>query len=181
MSCIKSSNNKFFNSSSRMSDGRLFTDYRPNHEINTHIVNNNNIENTHNYRMFLTQNAEEIIKRNKNYIYLKNGIYDCKEPYKTGTMLSEKTRVVCDPHKCSRFLIDKNGLGEGRQYVTNGSNILLDPLKKSEVDKNNICSDTQNNLHYYPIDPNLYKKKDLRKAIPGGGEKLSGGDPNVLF
>ena len=131
MNCIKSSNNKFFNSSSRMSDGRLFTDYRPNHEINKHIIINNNIENTHNYRIFLTQNADEIIKRNKNYIYLKNGIYDCKEPYKTGTMLSEKTRVVCDPHKCSNILIDKNGLGEGRQYVANVPNVLLDSLKKS--------------------------------------------------
>ena len=181
MSCIKSSNNKFFNSSARMSDGRLFTDYRPNHEINKHIVNNNNIENTHNYRMFLTSNAEEIIERNKNYIYLKNGIYDCKQPYKTGTMLSEKTRVVCDPHKCSSILIDKNGFGEGRQYVTNGPNVLLDSLKESEVKKNNICSNTQDNLHYYPIDPNLYNNEDLRKAIPGGGEKLSGGDPNVLF
>ena len=181
MSCSKSSNNKFFNSTARMADGRLFTDYRPNYEINKHIINNNNVENTHNYRMFLSRNAEEIIKRNKNYIYLKNGIYDCKQPYKTGTMLPEHSRVVCDPHKCSRIIIDKNGVGEGREYVTNGSNELLEPLKKSEVDINNICTDTQDNLQYYPIDPNIYTKNQLRKAIPGGGEKLSGGDPNVLF
>ena len=181
MSCYKSSNNKFFNSAARMSDGRNFTDYRPNHELNKHFIDNNGIVNMHNYRMFLTSNAEEIIERNKNYIYLKNGIYDCKQPYKTGTMLSEKTRVVCDPHKCSSILIDKNGFGEGRQYVTNGPNVLLDSLKESEVKKNNICSNTQDNLHYYPIDPNLYNNEDLRKAIPGGGEKLSGGDPNVLF
>ena len=38
MSCNKSSNNKFFNSAARMSDGRNFTDYRPNHEINKHIM-----------------------------------------------------------------------------------------------------------------------------------------------
>ena len=181
MSCYKSSNNKFFNSSARMSDGRLFTDYRPNHEINKHIVNNNNIENTHNYRMFLSRNADEIIKRNKNYIYLKNGIYDCKQPYKTGTMLPEKTRVVCDPHKCSNVIVDQNGLGQGRQYVTNGSNPLLDSLNKSEVNKNNICADTQDNFNYYPIDPNIYIKEQLRQAIPGGGNKLSGGDPNVFF
>lgn len=181
MSCIKSSNNKFFNSSARMSDGRLFTDYRPNHEVNKHIINNNNITDTHNYRMFLITNAEEIIKRNRNYIYLKNGIYDCKQPYKTGTMLPEQSRVVCDPHKCSRILIDKNGLGEGREYVTNGPNELLDSLKKSEVNENNICSDTQNNLNYYPIDTNMYMKDKSRKAISGGGDKLSGGDPNVLF
>ena len=57
----------------------------------------------------------------------------------------------------------------------------IDLLKNVEVDVNNICTDTQDNLHYYPIDPNLYNKEDLRHAIPGGGEKLTGGDPNVLF
>ena len=29
MSCYKTSNNRFFNATSRMSDGRNFTDYRP--------------------------------------------------------------------------------------------------------------------------------------------------------
>ena len=181
MSCYKSSNNKFFNSSARMSDGRSFTDYRPNHEINRHIISNNNIENIHNYRMFLSRNAEEIIKRNQNYIYLKNGVFDCKSPYQTGTMLPEHTRVVCDPHKCNRVIVDENGVGEGREYITNGPNKILDPLTKVEVDINNICTDTQDNLHYYPIDPNLYDKNELRNAIPGGGSQLTGGDPNILF
>ena len=58
---------------------------------------------------------------------------------------------------------------------------ILDPLKKVEVDVNNICTDTQDNLNYYPIDPNLNNQEDLRPAIPGGGDKLTGGDPNVLF
>ena len=40
---------------------------------------------------------------------------------------------------------------------------------------------SEDNLHYYPIEPNLNNKDKLRKAIPGGGEKLTGGDPNVLF
>ena len=69
MNCYKSSNNKFFNSSSRMSDGRNFTDYRPNNEMNRHIVSNNKIDNMHNYRMFLNRHTEEIIKRNKEYIF----------------------------------------------------------------------------------------------------------------
>ena len=75
MSCYKSSNNKFFNAAARMSDGRNFTDYRPNHEINKHIIDNNGIANMHNYRMFLSRNTEEIIKRNKEYIFSKNYIF----------------------------------------------------------------------------------------------------------
>lgn len=181
MNCYKSSNNKFFNSASRMSDGRNFTDYRPNHEINRHIISNNKISNTHNYRMFLSRHAEEIIKRNKDYIFLKNGLFNCKDPYKTGTMLPEKTRVVCDEHKCDRILIDENGVGEGREYVTTGSNKILDPLTKVEVDVNNICTNTKDNLDYYPINKGLYKPNELRPAIPGGGALLQGGDPNVLY
>jgi hypothetical protein len=181
MNCYKSSNNKFFNSASRMSDGRNFTDYRPNHEINRHIISNNKISNTHNYRMFLSRHAEEIIKRNKDYIFLKNGLFNCKDPYKTGTMLPEKTRVVCDEHKCDRILVDENGVGEGREYVTTGSNKILDPLTKVEVDVNNICTNTKDNLDYYPINKELYKPNELRPAIPGGGALLQGGDPNVLY
>ena len=70
MSCYKSSNNKFFNSAARMSDGRNFTDYRPNHEINKHIIDNNGLANMHNYRMFLSRHTDEIIKRNKEYILI---------------------------------------------------------------------------------------------------------------
>ena len=179
MSCEKSSNNKFFNSAARMSDGRIFTDYRPNHEINRHIINNNKIENIHNFRMFLSRNAEEIMKRNKEYIFLKSGVFDCKKPYKTGTMLSEKTRVVCDPHKCKRVVVNKNGHGEGREYVTVPPNKLLDPLEQPELSMNNICASSGQNLNYYPIDRNIYDSR-LRNAVPGGGEMLSGGDPNSL-
>ena len=180
MNCYKSSNNKFFNSSSRMSDGRNFTDYRPNNEMNRHIVSNNKIDNMHNYRMFLNRHTEEIIKRNKEYIFLKNGLFNCKDPYKTGTMLPEHTRVVCDKHKCERVLINENGVGDGREYVTNGPNKILDPMTQPEIAPNNICTNTKDNLDYYPIQQNLYNKDTLRPAIPGGGDMLSGGDPNVL-
>jgi len=179
MSCEKSSNNKFFNSAARMADGRIFTDYRPNHEINRHIINNNKIENVHNFRMFLSRNADEIMKRNKEYIFLKSGVFDCKKPFKTGTMLQEKTRVVCDPHNCKRVVVNENGHGEGREYVTNPPNSILDPLEEPEVKLNNVCATSGQSMNYYPIDRTIYDSR-LRGAIPGGGELLSGGDPNVL-
>ena len=42
-SCYKTSNNKYAKCPPRMDDGRHFTDYRPNHEINKHIIENNKI------------------------------------------------------------------------------------------------------------------------------------------
>ena len=81
MSCYKSSNNRFFNSPSLMADGRAFTDYRPNNEINRHIEGLNNVKNTHDYRLFLIHNGENIIKKNKEYILRKSGQNKCMEPY----------------------------------------------------------------------------------------------------
>jgi len=181
MSCYKSSNNKFFNASARMSDGRNFTDYRPNHEINKHIIDNNSITNMHNYRMFLSRNTDEIIKRNQNYIFLKNGLYNCKQPYAVGTMFPEKTRIVCDAHKCEKVVVNENGFGEGREYVTlKEPNHVLDALNEPELNKDNICADTKDNLHYYPIQRELYTPNELRQAVPGGGDMLSGGDSTII-
>ena len=47
MNCYKSSNNKFFNAPSRMSDGRIFTDYRHNAELNDNIMTNNKVLNSY--------------------------------------------------------------------------------------------------------------------------------------
>jgi hypothetical protein len=180
MNCEKASNNRFFNSSARMADGRLFTDYRPNNEVNEHIINNNKIENTHNYRMFLMRHTDEIMDKNAQYMFLKNGLFNCKQPYATGTMLPERTRVVCDKHVCNKIVVDENGHGEGREYVTEGPNKLLDPLVESDIKINNICANSGNHLNYYPIDKNVYSKGEVRNLVPSGGNMLSGGDPSLL-
>ena len=179
MSCYKTSNNRFFNGTSRMSDGRNFTDYRPNFEMNAHLMNNTKLVNSYDYRMFLNRNAENIMKKSHEYYFMKNGAFDCQKPYEVGTMLPEKTRVVCNNHRCEVKLINENGFGEGREYVTNPPNSILDPLEEPEVKLNNVCASSGQSLNYYPIDRTIYDSR-LRGAIPGGGELLSGGDPNVL-
>ena len=103
-----------------------------------------------------------------------------KEPYEVGTMLPEKTRVVCDAHKCNRVVVNPDGFGEGREYVTNPPNKILDPLSKPDININNVCANSLDSLHYYPIQKDLYNKDELRNAIPGGGDVLSGGDANVM-
>ena len=72
-----------------------------------------------------------------------------------------------------------NGFGEGRQYVTNPPNKILDPLKKPEFSlPNNACAYPFDNFNYYPTmkDYNVNK----RQAVPGGGDMLSGGDPAIF-
>tara|TARA_B110001469_G_C9636615_1_gene319290 strand:- start:1607 stop:2062 length:456 start_codon:yes stop_codon:yes gene_type:complete len=146
MNCYKASNNKFFNSVAKMSDGRTFTDYRPNNEINEHILSNNKVANMHNYRMFLSRNAKAIMEKNNEYMFLKNGLYNCKKPYEIGTMLPEQTRVVCDEHNCKRVLVNENGIGQGREYVTKGPNKLLDPILNQEIRDDNVCSNNNYNM-----------------------------------
>lgn len=179
MSCYKTSNNRFFNATSRMSDGRNFTDYRPNNEMNAHIINNNNISNSHDYRMFLNRSAEHIMNKTNEYMFMKNGSFDCVKPFEDATMLPEKTRVLCDQHKCEIKLVNKDGFGQGREYVTNGQNDLLTPLKKPEFNlPDNACAYPFDNFNYYPTMKDYNPKK--RQAIPGGGEMLTGGDPSIF-
>ena len=45
-----------------MSDGRMFTDYQPSCDLNNYIQNKYQIKNSHEYRIFLQKNAEQIMK-----------------------------------------------------------------------------------------------------------------------
>ena len=122
--CHKTTNNKYFQCPPRMSDGRHFTDYRPSCDSNNSVRNGNNITNSYDYRMFLNRNAENIMKKSHEYYFMKNGSFDCQKPYEVGTMLPERTRVVCNNHRCEAKLINENGFGEGREYVTNPPNAI---------------------------------------------------------
>ena len=180
MSCYKTSNNKFFNSPALMSDGRSFTDYRPNCEVNNHIIDSNNVTNVHDYRMFLVKNAEKIMGSYNKYLFKKNGMVNCKKPFETGTMVPEYSRVVCDQHTCKRVVVNKNGIGEGREYSTLGKNNILEPLKKPEYElDDNVCSTLEDNFNYYPYE-NVYDKDEVRNVVPSGSKLLVGGDPNVF-
>jgi hypothetical protein len=179
MSCYKVSNNRFFNSPA-ISDGREFTDYRPNCEMNNHVIDENKISNIHDYRLYLINNAEDIIEAHNKYYFSKNGRVSCKQPYEKGTMLPERTRVLCDQHTCRRILVDENGIGEGREYVTNGKKSILDPLKKPDYKlDDNVCTTLEDNFNYYPFE-NVHNDNSVRRAGPGGGKILGGGDPNVF-
>ena len=63
-SCYKTTNNKYFNAPPRMSDGRHFTDYRPSHELNMKISQDNDINDSYEYRQFLIDNGEKLMDVN---------------------------------------------------------------------------------------------------------------------
>jgi hypothetical protein len=107
---------------SKMSDGRLFTDYRPRCNINADLLNdltaNNIIQSSYESRLYLQKNANKIMENNlKNAI---NNLMPCKlcdeKLNEVGTMLPERYVVKCDAVSCRREEINPDGLGDGRNY-----------------------------------------------------------------
>ena len=100
--CYRTANNKHFNAPPRMADGRNFTDYRDSFVVNNLVIsdNKNSVSNSYDYRMFLQQNASQIMERNWEQAYLKNGVFNCSQPFETGTMLPEQVMQSCDAHRC---------------------------------------------------------------------------------
>jgi hypothetical protein len=64
-SCFKTSDNKHLQCPPRMADGRHFTDYRSSYYINDLIRADNNISNSLQYRLFLQQNADSLMNRQR--------------------------------------------------------------------------------------------------------------------
>jgi len=106
----------------RMSDGRMFTDYRPRCIANFSIPGLNEIEgnydlpNSYEYRQYLVNNATDLITKNQQAAYKTNSCGPCTNPYNDGTMLPEQRLVKCDSSTCTFYQNDAGGLGLGRVY-----------------------------------------------------------------
>ena len=70
-------NPKYQGCPARMSDGRHFTDYRPNCHLNGLIQSQNNIKNSYHYRNFLQDNGSKLMDMNKNHAINKNYCDSC--------------------------------------------------------------------------------------------------------
>jgi hypothetical protein len=112
--CNKTSNNKYFDSPARMDDGRIFTDYRPNHTVNDMIRYSNNIMSSYEYRQFLINNGAKIMDINNKYTLEKAGNGSCNAvpvPFETECIIN-KTISNCG-------VIDNNGIGLYNKGVFN--------------------------------------------------------------
>ncbi len=104
--CNKTSNNKYFECPARMSDGRIFTDYRGAVHVDDLIRYTNKITSNYDYRMFLTHNAEQIMVLNNNYTKDKVQCTDCN--FQEVPFQQECVYNQVSP-KCRE--LNKNGVG----------------------------------------------------------------------
>lgn len=107
----------------RMADGRVMTDYRPkciiNYELIEKVADNNLIKSSHETRMYLQNNASEIMKNDMDRAF--NNLVpctSCKLPVNNGTVLPEKHIVTCDAVSCNKTIFNSYGLGDGRKGDT---------------------------------------------------------------
>ena len=176
-SCYKTSNNKYFDCPPRMSDGRHFTDYRPDCYSENLIRSKNNINNSFQYRMFLTHNADDLMQVNRAYACQKNCCGPCQKPYDIGTMLPEQTVVNCNNNSCTTIVNDENGLGQGRVYSNEPLHCQNWPESLPVNQPSNCCTPPKDNFKYYPSSSDT--RPMTRLTVPSGGIALSGGDSRL--
>jgi hypothetical protein len=174
--CFKTSDNKHLQCPPRMADGRHFTDYRSSYYINDLIRADNSISNSTQYRVFLQQNGNALMDRQRQIACNLNCCGPCpiNSKEKFGTMLPEQYMFVTDGSVAKMVLNDVNGLGTGRQYYTfaqpdDACNSL--PSAWPANQKTNMCASPLDNLNYLgDIDPT---PTGMRQAVPGGGVMIA--------
>ena len=100
----------------RMSDGRSMTDYRPkcivNYELMETMDEKKMVKSSHESRMYLQKNADEIMKRE--FEKSKNNLLPCikcKDAINDVMMMPEKYYVNCNAISCTKKLFNEKGLG----------------------------------------------------------------------
>jgi hypothetical protein len=173
--CFKTSDNKHIQCPPRMADGRHFTDYRPSNFINDLIRADNNISNSLTYRMFLQQNADALMDKQRQIACNLNCCGPCpitqtsKEAF--GTMLPEQYMFVSDGRTSKIVMNDVGGIGMGRMYYTfpqaDEACKNLPSGWPSNPQTPNQCASPLDSFNYLgDINPT---PTGMRQAIPGGG------------
>lgn len=156
--CNDCSDSKYYSCPAKMSDGRIFTDYRPRCLANS--LNKNSYE----HRQYLINNAEDLIKQERNKL---KSCGPCVEPFNIGTMLEEQTFVKCDKGSCQVMINNPFGIGQGRDYNIDDSIHKKFIEDRERENKMASCCDMNK-----AEDDNLFMANDLtqgRYATPGGG------------
>ncbi len=175
--CKYASNNKFFHCPPRMADGRHFTDYRPNCDLNGSLKPN--MKNSNSMRNWLINNADRVMKKNTSAAMMKNGCGPCKSPADIATMLPEQTKVRCDKRRCYTTVTDVSGLGQGRMFSEEplagidayGEVVIRD------ADDVNCCGKPQEVFNYYGDAVLPENSEYLSRNTVMGGRAMHGGDP----
>ena len=103
----KVSDNAIFDFPARMADGRQFTNYNPNCYLNYSITGDKGSWNEKQYLIHnSTQIHEQMMKQQEQF----TSCSQCKD----NTLLPVKTEVNCYPDTCTYNVVNKMGLGQGR-------------------------------------------------------------------
>ena len=104
----KVTDNFFLDFPARMSDGRQFTDYRPNCLINKP----SKPLNSHEYKQYLIHNTDNILK-NEDIIY--NTLMGC-DTCSDYNIVQPNLMLTCNQDTCQSFVKNKDGLGREINY-----------------------------------------------------------------
>ncbi len=161
--CFRASDNAASSCPARMSDGRLFTDYRPRRDQITGIIPivpspvtgesctaaatcaaPSSAMGSYEFRMHLVNNAEEVMRRNMMGAYEATACGPCDHT-QAGTMLPETAAQRCDVSTCTFQPTNSTaGLGLGRTYddpASSGRSAVHDVmLRKQFADQQRIAS-----------------------------------------
>lgn len=190
--CTRASENKHWGCPPRMSDGRLFTDYRPRCDVNLQPMwESAPLSGSYDYRQMMIQNGEKLLGGWREEARKVAACGTCKSPFDIGTMLPEQDVFKCDKVQCVRIKKDPMGLGTGRSYGADASSqewqskLLAQRQKASEgAGKAPNCCDCptydNNSTAYLMATANINRSAttpsgDPRWAVPGGGRPLPSG------
>lgn len=161
MNCQKTSDNKFFDCPARMNDGRQFTDYRPScdMESSTRVGMS-----SYDYRMFLTQNASQLMDKNRSSAASTSLCSVCDG----NTVPPPSVVQICtEKDQCTYQAGSPYGIG-----LMIKNSIFPEKCSDVKAPKNNVCYSSYQKQNYLPKNGALPQ----RFASPGAGTPYRGGD-----
>lgn len=180
--CHVVSDNKFFNRPARMSDGRLFTDYRPRCDVNYKLDPQGNTMDSYSYRQYLIANTDVLLRQLRGKA--KKDAGPCKASRPSHTMLPESETDVCNTRACVRRPVHMDGLGLGRSVEWDADAVIPDLYAGGQEDDDlrNCCTQPEDDAAYFPV-ANMeaqIRESIRRTATPYGGVPLTGGDASYV-
>lgn len=114
--CEAGCDNKYYSCPPRMSDGRHFTDYRPRCAVN--YESQPRPMSAYDYRMYLTEHADEIRNKNRHLAHKKNSCEPCNA---NKVFTAENVVARCNKRTCSYETIDAKQDPSGSAFPFNGN------------------------------------------------------------
>ena len=159
MDPTKIPNNKHQTCPALMSDGRLFTDYRPRCNSMESMLTRG--MSSYDYRQFLINNAEKLMQDHRQTTVAVAGCESCDHPSskEPKCMMTEEQTTVCGRSTCAINTTDVNGLGRGRTFevAPNGDDMNTLPYQATQPTRGHLQSSRlgatpeESTDNFYPI------------------------------